>query len=357
MNKKLQSVFTSYGTSIWIDNVNRQLLESGRLAELIEGGLRGLTSNPSIFQKAIASGDYDDFITEQKAKSLSPLKIYWEIAKKDITEAADKFGQLYQSSGGNDGFVSIEVAPDLANDTEATILQAEKLWSEINKPNLMIKVPATDAGLPAITHLISKGINVNVTLIFGPQRYKEVVDAYLAGLEKCDDPPRVSSVASVFISRVDAKIDDTLPEDSDIRGAIGVAQAVLCYEIFESKFSKENKTWDSLKQKNASLQRLLWASTSIKNESYPILKYINELLADNSVNTVPGSTLEALIQSEDTECWNTINDTTILKAHAVFQEAASAGVNLEKTFKDLEDEGVVKFEKAFTALLETIKSV
>jgi len=347
---------TALGQSIWYDNIQRELLENGELSAMIErGDIRGVTSNPSIFQNAIAnSNDYDATLKPLLAEGWGAEKIFWELAIKDIQDACDIFTSLYQKSEGSDGYVSLEVSPYLANDSEGTIKQAKELWARVNKPNLMIKIPATKAGLPAIFQAIAAGINVNVTLIFSIARYKEVIDAYLAGLEERvlakESLEHVHSVASFFISRLDSIIDDQLPKNSPLRGKIAIANAKLAYEVFQQVFS--DVRFGKLQLVQANYQRPLWASTSTKNPAYPDTLYIDELIGPATVNTVPPKTLDAFKDHGKAE--TTLN-ANLDEAHQAIADLEKAGISLDKATQDLEDAGVKSFADAFTSLLETIK--
>ena len=300
MSNILRRTFDDHGQSPWLDNLQRSYITSGKLSELISSGVRGLTSNPTIFQKAIqGSADYDDQFSSEIRKGATPLEAYWSLVIKDIIDALDVFTDLYSSSSGLDGFVSVEVDPRLARDGEQTLLAARALHERINRPNVMIKIPATEEGLPAIEQMISEGRNVNVTLIFSLQRYQQVMDAYIAGIEaRAQQGLAVSgiqSVASFFISRVDNDIDELLnsdgsPEALELRGKAAISQARLAYALFQTTFS--GPRWEKLSALGASVQRPLWASTSTKNPSYPDTLYVDELIGPMTVNTIPEATLE-----------------------------------------------------------------
>src|SRR5512134_21440 len=289
---------TQLGQSLWYDNIQRKLLENGEFAAMIQrGDIRGMTSNPTIFNNAIAkSNDYDSALVPLAWAGWDPEKIFWQLAIEDIRAACDLFHPLYEESNGGDGYVSIEVSPNVAHDTEATIAQVEQLWARVRRPNLMVKIPATKAGVPAIRKAISVGINVNVTLIFSLTRYAEVMEAYLSGLEDHlaagHAVHHIASVASFFVSRVDSKIDSRLPEDSSLRGKAAIANAKLAYDEYETTFSTHR--WENLKVKGARVQRPLWASTSTKNPAYPDTIYVDNLIGPDTVNTVPPATLEAV---------------------------------------------------------------
>jgi len=346
---------TALGQSIWYDNIQRKLLESGELAAMIERGeIRGVTSNPSIFQKAIAdSNDYDDTLKPLLADGWDAEKIFWELAIKDIQDACDIFAPLYKESEGGDGYVSLEVSPYLAKDSEGTIKQAKELWERVNRPNLMIKIPATKAGLSAIRKSIAAGINVNVTLIFSIERYREVMDAYLSGLEDRvlaeESIEHVHSVASFFISRLDSIIDKQLPENSLLRGKIAVANAKLAYEAFQEVANSVR--FGKLQLVRANYQRPLWASTSTKNPDYPDTLYLDELIGPATVNTVPPATLDAFINHGKAAATLTAN---LDAAHQAINDLEAEGISLTQATQDLEDMGVESFADAFTSLLKTI---
>jgi transaldolase/glucose-6-phosphate isomerase len=353
---------TELGQSLWYDNIERRLLakspqgEDGELEVMIRRGLiRGVTSNPSIFHKAIAnSNDYDGALTPLAWAGWDPEKIFWQLAVEDIQEACDLFLPLYNETGGSDGFVSIEVNPYLAHETDKTVLQAKRLWARVNRPNLMIKIPATPEGIPAIRKTIAAGINVNVTLIFSLARYDEVMDAYLSGLEdrltQGEPVDHIASVASFFVSRVDTKVDGLLSKGSSLRGQAAIANARLAYEAFTKTFSGER--WEALYPKGARLQRPLWASTSTKNPDYPDTAYVDTLIGPHTVNTVPPKTLEAFRDHGVVE--ETITR-QMDRVHALFGFLEAEGVSMDVVTQELEDEGVKAFADSFTALLETIE--
>ncbi|MCA2003122.1 MAG: transaldolase, partial [Chloroflexi bacterium] len=280
---------TALGQSLWYDNIQRKLLETGELEAMIRrGDIRGVTSNPTIFQNAIAkSTDYDAALVPLAWAGWDAEKIFWQIAVEDIQHACDLFRPLYEESKGGDGYVSLEVSPYLAKDAEGTVQQAKELWERVNRPNLMIKIPATREGVPAVRQAIAAGINVNVTLIFSLERYGAVMDAYIAGLEDrvAQNKPinMIASVASFFVSRVDSKIDPLLPEGSPLRGKAAIANAKLAYDSFESIFTSPR--FAALKAKfSARVQRPLWASTGVKNPAYPDTLYVDNLIGPDTVN-------------------------------------------------------------------------
>lgn len=347
---------TSLGQSLWYDNIQRKLLVNGELKAMIErGDIRGVTSNPTIFQNAIAkTNDYDAALIPLAWGGWDAEKIFWQLAVEDIQEACDLFQPLYEETKGGDGYVSIEVSPYLARDTEGTIRQARELWERINRPNLMVKIPATKEGIPAIRASIAAGINVNVTLIFSLARYAEVMDAYLAGLEDraANDLPihHIASVASFFVSRVDSKIDPKLPEDSPLRGKAAIANAKLAYESFESIFTSPR--FATLKARfRARVQRPLWASTGTKNPKYSDTLYVDELIGPDTVNTVPPATLDAFRDHGRAELTVTRD---LDGAQKVFVDLKALGISMSDVTRELEEEGVAAFADAFTSLLETI---
>ena len=347
---------TNLGQSLWYDNIQRKLLVNGELRAMIErGDIRGVTSNPTIFQNAIAkTNDYDAALIPLAWAGWDAEKIFWQLAVEDIQDACDLFASLYAESKGGDGFVSIEVSPNLARDTEGTIKQAQELWNRVNRPNLMVKIPATKEGVPAIRASIAAGINVNVTLIFSLSRYAEVMDAYLTGLEdrvaKNLPLQSIASVASFFVSRVDSKIDPKLPKDSPLLGKAAVANAKLAYEQFESIFTSPR--FATLKARfRARAQRPLWASTGTKNPAYPDTLYIDELIGPDTVNTVPPATLDAFRDHGKANLTVTRDLDGIQK---IFVDLKALGISMSTVTQELEEEGVKAFADAFTALLASI---
>ncbi|MCS6995325.1 MAG: bifunctional transaldolase/phosoglucose isomerase [Anaerolineales bacterium] len=350
------SELTALGQSLWYDNIQRRLLENGELAAMIErGDIRGVTSNPTIFHNAIAkSNDYDLALTPLAMAGWSSEEIFWQLAVEDIRAACDLFLPLYEQTEGADGYVSLEVSPYLAHDTEGTIAQARHLWHTVNRPNLMIKIPATKAGLPAIRRAIAEGINVNVTLIFSLERYREVMDAYLSGLEDRllagGEIERIHSVASFFVSRVDTKVDPKLPENSPLRGKAAIANAKLAYEEFRKVFG--GARFGKLQMAKANLQRPLWASTSTKNPAYPDTIYVDNLIGPATVNTVPPQTLVAF--KEHGTASQTIME-GLDEARQQIADLEQQGILMSTVTQELEEEGVKAFADAFTALLETLE--
>src|SRR5215211_7664281 len=348
------SKLTQLGQSLWYDNIQRQLLESGELNAMIErGDIRGVTSNPTIFNNAIAkSKDYDSALKSLAWAGWDAEKIFWQLAIEDIRAACDAFAPLYEETNGGDGYVSIEVSPDVAHDTDATLAQAEQLWARVRRPNLMVKIPATKAGIPAIRKAISVGINVNVTLIFSLQRYAEVMEAYLSGLEDHlaagHAIHHIASVASFFVSRVDSKIDPQLSDDS-LKGKAAIANAKLAYDEYQKTFA--GRRWENLKVKGAHVQRPLWASTSTKNPAYPDTIYVDNLIGPETVNTVPPATLEAVREHAKIEITLT---RSLDQAQEAINQLEANGISMDVVTQELEEEGVKAFAEAFTQLLKTI---
>lgn len=346
------------GVSIWLDDLSRDLLETGKISELIEErNVVGLTSNPSIFQAALSKGDrYNADLERLTSAGKSVDEVVHELTTEDVRDACDLFLPLYESTGGVDGRVSIEVDPRLAHDTQSTIEQAKQLHADVDRPNVLIKIPATKAGLPAISAVIAEGISVNVTLIFSLERYRAVMNAYLDGLEKAHaagkDLATIHSVASFFVSRVDTEIDKRLDalgtdEASALRGKAGVANARLAYQAFEEVFSTPR--WNSLADAGANPQRPLWASTGVKDPAYPDTLYVTELVARGVVNTMPEKTLEATADHGEVT-----GDTVTggyAEAAAVLDDLEAQGISYTEVVELLEDEGVEKFEKSWGELL------
>lgn len=349
---------TALGQSLWYDNIQRKLLETGELKTMIErGDIRGVTSNPTIFQNAIAnSNDYDAALIPLAWAGWDAEKIFWQIAVEDIQGACDLFRPLYEETKGSDGYVSLEVSPYLANDTEGTVKQAKELWERVNRPNLMVKIPATKEGVPAVRQTIAAGINVNVTLIFSLERYGAVMDAYIAGLEdraaRNEPVNMIASVASFFVSRVDTKIDPQLPEGSPLRGKAAIANAKLAYDSFKAIFTSPR--FAALKAGfSARVQRPLWASTSTKNPVYPDTLYVDNLIGPDTVNTVPPAALEAFRDHGSASLTITHG---LEEAQLLFAGLKAAGVSMQKATQELEEEGVKAFAEAFASLLESIET-
>jgi len=345
------------GQAIWLDYIQRSLIATGQLRQLMDEGVRGVTSNPSIFRKAIAgSSDYQDDLVALAADGKDTSGIYECLAVDDIRAAADVLRPLYDSSDVLDGYVSIEVSPLLAYDTAATIAEAHRLWEWIDRPNVFIKVPATPEGYPAIEELVSSGINVNVTLIFSLEQYQAIAEAYISGLEKASvagrDIRTIRSVASLFVSRVDGKVDPLLAERGEqaLLGKIALANAKVCYQLFKQLFSGDR--WNRLAGMGAYVQRPLWASTSAKNPAYPKTLYVDNLIGPFTVNTAPPATIEAYKTSGRVEV--TVEE-GLKEAQIALDSLPEVGIDLDAIMAQLLDEGVVQFENAYKELLATIE--
>ncbi len=348
----------NFGQSIWLDFLDREIMDSGKLKKLIEeDGVRGLTSNPAIFEKAISnSSDYDDDIASLSKQKTSNDEIFFGLAIKDIKRAADFFKPVYDEAKGADGFVSLEVSPHLARDTEGTIKQARELWKAVDRKNVMIKIPGTEEGLPAIRKCISEGINVNITLLFGLIRYKEVIVAYMQGLEdrlKANQPiNQISSVASFFLSRIDAMIDPILKEKDldNLKGEVAIASAKQAYKIYKEVINTER--FRNLETKGAKRQRVLWASTSTKDPSYSDVKYVEALIGKETINTIPMETLEAF--RDHGQAANNLED-DMAKANQVLKQLKENGINIDTITQKLVNEGIEKFNKPYDTLLAGIE--
>jgi transaldolase, mycobacterial type len=354
------------GQSIWYDNIQRRLLENGEMAQLIaQGDIRGVTSNPSIFHNAISrSNDYDAALKSMAWSSLSTEEMFYQLALEDIRAAADLFLPLYKQSNGADGYVSMEVSPYLARDTAGTISEAKRLWDLVNRPNLMVKIPATAQGIEAINKSIAAGININVTLIFSLDRYKQVMEAYLSGLEErvTQGLPidTIASVASFFVSRVDSKVDGQLQaliknegpvsdQATQLLGKAAIANARLAYVLFRQTFGTER--FNRLQKHGARFQRPLWASTSTKNPAYRDVMYVEDLIGPDTVNTVPPQTLDAFRDHGHAEI--TLQDEAS-DSTQLLEKVESLGISMKQVTQQLEEEGVKAFSDAFNALLKTI---
>jgi transaldolase len=357
----------SLGQSVWYDNIERRILRNGELAGIVENGkIRGVTSNPSIFNNAISkSNDYDEAVIHLAKAGKNKVEIYEALVIEDIQTACDLFITLYKDSMGGDGFVSLEVSPYLANNTKGTIEDARRLWKLVDRPNLMIKIPATINGLPAITQAIADGININVTLIFSIERYQEVMEAYLAGLETRLDAgypiDHVSSVASFFVSRIDSNVDRRLQALVDegkllltrareLQGKIAVANAKLAYVSYKGVFQGER--FSKLKAKGGRVQRALWASTSTKDQNYTDTKYVDELIGPDTINTIPPKTLKAF---EDHGIAKFTLEEAVPAAQSAMDDLAFTGISLAEVTKELEEQGVKSFTDAYTSLLESVE--
>ncbi|ODT97793.1 MAG: transaldolase [Pseudonocardia sp. SCN 72-86] len=350
------------GVSIWLDDLSRERLRSGNLRELIEDwNVVGVTTNPTIFAGALANGEaYTDQVRELAARGASVADAVREITVADVQQACDVFSGTWEATGGVDGRVSLEVDPTLARDTEATVAEALDLWKAVDRPNLLVKIPATEQGLPAITRALSEGVSVNVTLIFSVERYELVMEAYLSGLEQAaaNGHPLapITSVASFFVSRVDTEIDarlDKIGTDAAkaLRGKAGVANSRLAYAAFEKAFSGER--WEALQAKGAKAQRPLWASTGVKNPDYSDTLYVTELVVADTVNTMPEKTLKAF--ADHGEAHGDRVTGTAAESQQVFDDLAAVGVDLTDVFLTLENEGVEKFDKSWDELGTTVQ--
>jgi transaldolase len=345
---KLQDLYAKQGQSPWLDNLKRGWLTSGELQKWVDRGVRGVTSNPTIFAKAIAgAADYDEQFGSLVRQGTSVEQSYWELVKADIEDALAILRPIYDGCDGRDGFVSIEVAPQLARDTAATVASARDLWTAIDEPNLFVKIPGTAEGLPAIQQCLSAGININITLLFGIDRYGEVIDAFFTGLEELDrnggDLSKIASVASFFVSRVDTEVDRRLeavgsPEALALRGKAAVANAKLAYALFEERFATDR--WKALAAKGAAVQRPLWASTSTKNPEYPDTLYVDNLIGPQTVNTMPDQTLDDF---EDHGRLERTVDKGLYDARSAFAELAAVGIDMGDVTRTLEEDGVASF--------------
>jgi transaldolase len=356
---KLQDLSAEFGQSPWLDNLKRGWITGGELARWVEAGVRGVTSNPTIFQKAIAGGHhYDEQFGELVAGGASVEDSYWEMVKTDIEDALRILRPVHDDSDGVDGFVSVELAPELALDTDRSISAARLLHEQIDEPNVYVKIPGTADGVPAIQQMISEGRNINVTLLFGLKRYDEVIDAYISGLEELRDAGhdinRVRSVASFFVSRVDTEVDRRLEEIGTdaalaLRGQAAVANAKLAYQLFLERFDGDR--WETLRALGARVQRPLWASTSTKNPAYADTLYVDTLIGPDTVNTMPEGTLEDF---EDHGTLAQTIDDGVDDARRLFDQLAELGIDMEDVASTLEDEGVASFAKSYDELLTSL---
>ena len=354
------------GQSIWLDYIRRDLISSGELRRLIEeDGLRGMTSNPSIFEKAIAESHiYDQDIRDMALRKKDVKAIYETLSQRDVQNAADEFRPVYEKTDDEDGYVSLEVNPHLAHDTKGTIEEARRLWAALNRPNVFIKVPATSDGLPAIRQLISEGINVNVTLLFGLPRYRQVAEAYIAGIEArvAQGKPvkHIASVASFFLSRIDTVVDPMVEKFLEpggrkqeiakkVHGQVAISSAKAAYQIYKEIF--DSNRFKKLADKGARVQRLLWASTSTKNPDYSDVKYIEPLIGPDTVNTVPPETIDAYRDHGDPK---SRLEQDVKEANWVMAQLPELGISIDNVTQQLEDEGVRKFNEPFDKLMESL---
>lgn len=359
MKKNNLKKIHDFGQSIWLDFIDRKIMNSGELKKMIEeDGIRGITSNPAIFEKAISSSnDYKDDIAKLAEKEMANEAIFYSVAIDDIKRAADMLKPLYEESEGGDGYVSLEVSPHLARDTEGTAQQAFELWKTVRKPNVMIKIPGTAEGLIAIRRATREGINVNVTLLFGLERYEEVTDAYISGLEdrlKNNQPiDHVASVASFFLSRIDVMVDPMLAEKKldHLKGEVAIASAKKAYAIYQRVFGSDR--FLKLQDKGAKPQRLLWASTGSKDPAFSDVKYVEALIGPDTVDTVPTETLDAF-RDHGVAANNLEKDPE--HAEKVLAEVKKAGIDLAVITQKLENEGIDKFNKPYDKLLDAIET-
>jgi transaldolase len=363
--KKLQRL-AEFGQSIWLDNISRAMIQDGRLKALIEDGLKGMTSNPTIFDKSISGGrEYDPLIKELHNQGRTTFEIYDELTVRDVQDAADMFMTVYEETGGLDGYVSLEINPELAMDTEETIKEGRRLHKKVNRPNVMFKVPSTDAGFEAISTLLSEGININVTLIFSVEQYIKTVNAYLEGMKRLigngGDPARVRSVASVFVSRIDTAVDKMIDDKVEsmggpdaerlrsLRGRAGVANSMVIYGRYREIFSGQE--FAELGARGVNVQRVLWGSTGTKDPAYSDIKYVTELMGKGTINTLPDHTLYAFIDH------GTISEALpgdIEGARVILDTLRGFGIDIDEVCSRLLDDGVRAFQESFRSLLKTI---
>ena len=358
MAKSRLHELTEHGQSVWYDTLSRELVHSGELKRMMdEDAVTGVTSNPTIFQKALSSGDaYDEDMRKLLAETDDPERIFFSLALQDIRDACDVLKPAYDASNGVDGYVSMEVLPGLAYDTEATFEQARWIATEVERPNLYVKIPATMAGLPAIEDCIAHGTSINITLIFSLERYKAVVEAYLRGLERLvaggGDPSKVASVASFFVSRVDTEADKRLEGHPELQGKLAIANAKLAYRHFLDTF--KGPRWEFLEGKGATKQRCLWASTSTKNPAYRDVLYVEELVGPETVNTMPLETIRAFQDHGE------VRGDTVLEgvdeARDLLARIEEAGVSYDDVVETIEAEGVQKFADSYDQIVESIRA-
>ena len=357
---KLQRLYQEQGQSPWLDNLTRVYLRDGTLGRLVADGIRGVTANPTIFAKAIEGSDaYDEQFATRIAQGRPVLYAYWDLVVDDIIDALGVLRPTFDASSSTDGFVSVEVAPELAHATDATIAAARQLHQRIAQPNLLVKIPATGEGVPAIQAMIAEGRSINITLIFSLARYAEVIDAYLSGLETLaeggGDLASVHSVASFFVSRVDTEVDRRLDaigisDALALRGQAAVAQAKLAYRLFGARFTGDR--WERLAARGARVQRPLWASTSTKNRSYPDTLYVDDLVGPDTVTTLPEATIAAF---EDHGTVARSIDRGVDDAEAVMDRLAEVGVDMDDVGRTLEDQGVAGFHQSFAHVLQALE--
>ena len=357
MNERLGKMHT-LGQAPWVDELSREDIKNGGLQRMIDDGIVGITSNPSIFQKAIGGSDlYDDQLQELARTEDDPKEMFWHIARDDIRDACDLFMPVYERTGGEDGFVSLEVQPDIAHDIQATIEEAARLHEMVDKPNLFVKIPATLQGVVAIEEMISRGKSINVTLIFSLERYREVARAYIRGIQRLvengGDPSGVRSVASFFVSRIDVEANKRLEElgADDLKDKLAVANAKLAYRVYKQVFG--GARWRSLEEKGANRQRLLWASTSTKDPDLPDTIYVEGLVGPETVNTMPKKTIEAV--KNHAEIRPTLEE-GVEEAVELLGRLREAGMDYEDVTDTLEQQGIEKFAEPFDEMLEEIEN-
>ena len=357
------------GQSIWLDNIDRSMVHNGELDKRIrDDALTGMTSNPTIFQKAMASGNaYDEQILGAEDKNLSSWELFELLETTDVRDACDKFASVFSSTRGGDGYVSIEVSPGVSNSADATVEEAQRLWKTVNRPNVMVKVPGTKEGAVAVRRLIAAGVNVNITLLFAIEAHERVIEAYIAGLEdrvaKGQPIDGIASVASFFVSRVDTEVDKQLDEKISkanqqekerlamLKGRAAIANAKLAYRLFREKFS--GPRWEKLAKQGARLQRPLWASTSTKNPAYRDVMYVEELIGPDTVNTMPPATIDAFA---DHGAVDRTVDKKVAAAEAVLREIEAAGISMKEVTEKLLVDGIASFQKSFDELIGGLES-
>lgn len=359
MSKTTIEKLVQFGQSVWLDNISRSMIESGKLKEMVGLGLRGMTSNPTIFDKAIrTSNDYDEKIEELCNLGKSTFQIYDNLTIRDVQDAADIFKSVYDRTDGLDGYVSLEVSPKLAYKTGESIEEAHRLFKKVNRPNVMFKIPATDAGFGAIEVLLSEGININATLIFSVEQYAKTAHAYIKGLnrflQKGRDLRKILSVASVFVSRIDTAVDNMIGENSSpqsLKGKVAVANSKLIFQRYLEIFSSDK--FKNLQEKGANIQRVLWGSTSTKNPAYSDIKYVYELIGKNTVNTMPENTFQAFLDHGVIE--ETLTSDA-RDAQIVIDSLKGFGIEIDSICAKLLQDGVLAFERSFDSLLASIET-
>ena len=367
-NNRLQDLH-DVGQSIWLDSIDRSIVHNGELDRRIrDDALTGMTSNPTIFQKALASGDaYDEQLIEVEEKNLSSWELFELLETTDVRDACDKFAAVFSATRGGDGYVSIEVSPGVSNSADATVEEALRLWKTVDRPNVMVKVPGTKEGAIAVRRLIAAGVNVNITLLFAIEAHERVIEAYLAGLEdriaKGQPIDGIASVASFFVSRVDTEVDKRLDEKiakadqhekerlALLKGRAAIANAKLAYRLFQQKFS--GPRWEKLAKQGARLQRPLWASTSTKNPAYRDVMYVEELIGPDTVDTMPPATIDAF---RDHGVVDRTVDKKVAVAEAVLKEIEAAGISIKEVTEKLLVDGIASFQKSFDELIAGLES-